>query len=47
MEEIILLTIAIYVEKPDECFEIYNLIDVLKCGNHSISRIIDDGPLNY
>ncbi len=39
-EEIILLTIAIEVEKPDECLEIYLLIDVLRCGNHSINGII-------
>ncbi len=33
--------------KTDESFEIYNLIDVLRCGNRSISGIIDDGLLNY
>ncbi len=27
--------------KLDECLEIYHLIDVLKCGNRSISGIID------
>ncbi len=47
IEEIILLTIAIEVEKPDECLEIYHLIDVLRCGNRSISGIIDSEPLNY
>ncbi len=26
--------------KTDESFEIYNLIDVLRCGNRSISGII-------
>ncbi len=46
-EEIILLTIAIEVQKPDECLEIYHLINVLRCGNRSISGMIDFGPLNY
>ncbi len=41
MEEIILLTIVIEVEKPDECLEIYHLMDILRCGNRSISGIID------
>ncbi len=27
--------------KTDECLEIYHLIDVLRCGNGSISRIIN------
>ncbi len=45
--EQIILTIAMEVEKPDECLEIYPLIDVLRCGNRGISRITDDGPLNY
>ncbi len=43
-EEIILLTIAIEIGKPDECLEIYHLIDVLWCGNHSTSRIMDSEP---
>ncbi len=43
--EIILLTIAIEVEKTDEYFEMYHLIDVLRCGNHSIRGIIDSEPL--
>ncbi len=33
--------------KMDECLEIYHLLDVLRCGNRSISGIIDFGPLNY
>ncbi len=33
--------------KTDECLEIYHLINVLRCGNRSISGIFDDGPLNY
>ncbi len=33
--------------KNDECHEIYHLIDVLRCGNRSISGIIDSEPFNY
>ncbi len=33
--------------KPDKCLEIIHLIDVLRCGNRSISGIIDFSPLNY
>ncbi len=47
MEEIILLTIAIEVERPDKFLEIYNPIDVLRCGNRSINGIIDSEPLTY
>ncbi len=42
-----ILTIAIEVEKLDECLEIYNLIEILTCGNRSISGKIDSEPLNY
>ncbi len=34
-------------KKTNKCLEIYNLIDVLRCGNRSISGIIDSEPLNY
>ncbi len=42
-----ILTIAIEVGKLDECLEIYNLIEILMCGNRSISGKIDSEPLNY
>ncbi len=42
-----ILTIAIEVEKLDECLEIYNLIEILMCGCRSISGKIDSEPLNY
>lgn len=34
-------------QKPDECLEKQHLNDVLRCGNCSMSRITDSGPLNY
>ncbi len=33
--------------KPDVCLEIHHLNNVVRCGNCSISGIIDSAPLNY
>ncbi len=44
-KKVVLLTLL----KDKKCIKVLkqNLKNVLRLGNHGLSRIIDDGPMNY